>query len=770
MRSKLATFFRRNGVFQGWLRMVDKAYKVKAATKKNPDLSWGLINYAFVYVIDQTQEPLASRFRFRYTRRQYAAKAFEYGQELMRRAFREGFKTHDLPYTLPLMLLYDWVYPELTLAQKRLLADEFLALGTHMPKMIRPHRTNNKDLGYNHLIGGGVAMWGDDLGPSYTAAQQQLLDATDSIWITNSLGLLRHVFSSANWHESQTYHAHSYIKASLFVGLLATALNTDYFADVPFFRDSVLYNLYTTRPRPEQGQYYTWRSNTEGHMSVQRGARLRHPYMHTGQLNGKHADLAALATWMIEHGWGRKGHAAASPKLYKAWTFSPWQTQVFYRFLWSHEDLMPKSPRDIGLPLTKRLGLGTYVMRTGFPDKDDPASQDDTLIAFHATDVRFCRAHQDTETASFTIEKFGNLALNAGGNKSGPGATKKGFFLNNHVTVYRPTDHKRRRGDGGLNRRTDCPAYPHPAYHKGGQNWQGDVVAEDINNGDYDYISYDYTPAWDATKVDYASRQFLYLRGPVNREYVVVFDRINTVDASHVKRWMLWVPFAPEAVDGAFVSMQPERWQSIDTTTLRVSNRYKGNKAHGTMFVRTLLPASPIIEKIGGTNEQFVDFEGEHHARYQKPLSDDLKRWIGAFRVQIRPAQPKHYDMFLTVMHVGDAYRLKAMAPTTRIDTPDGRMVGAYIEDPVQPWLILLGTRPQAISNVQYTIRGPGAVKHLVVDLDTQAEYEVVNNGTPMFTKNSGAAGRLFFSTALQKAAYTFEIRKVKRAAAVPHE
>ena len=364
--------------------------------------------------------------------------------------------------------------------------------------------------------------------------------------------------------------------------------------------------------------------------------------------------------------------------------------------------------------------------------------------------------------ASFTIEKFGTLIVDPAGPKSGEYSIQcdKSIFCENSMTVYDSTEANAGYGGLGPNAGFSSTVYPDPKYLEGGKNDSGDILAEDINNGLYEYIDYDWSKSWDPAKVDYANRQFLYLRGPVNSEYVILFDRMNALNANHVKRTSFWMPFQPQAVDGSFTQTSAGHWSSNNTTIVSETNTYSGRNNHGRLFMKSLLPNNPIIERVGGPGNEFDDLNGSSLWKSSGSMTDDIADWFGSYHIQIRPSTQNNYDTFLNVMQIGDSNTLSTMTDIVKVESSDGRMVGSHIKDNNNQWIVMFAKLNNKINAAQYVLNGSGTIKHLIVNLEGNSSYQITDNGTVLFDKNSGSIGTLQFETVLSSSPHTIQVVK----------
>ena len=130
-------------------------------------------------------------------------------------------------------------------------------------------------------------------------------------------------------------------------------------------------------------------------------------------------------------------------------------------------------------------------------------------------------------------------------------------------------------------------------------------------------------------KADLVTRQMVFL--PPN--HFVVFDRVKTTDAGYRKDWLIHTANEPQ----------------IENKTIRADHM------NGRMFCRTLLPADAKLTPVGGPGHEFE--AGGRNWPLEGPteqLSEDERKMMGRWRVEVTPGAARKYDVFLHVIQVGD--------------------------------------------------------------------------------------------------------------------
>lgn len=260
-------------------------------------------------------------------------------------------------------------------------------------------------------------------------------------------------------------------------------------------------------------------------------------------------------------------------------------------------------------------------------------------------------------------------------------------------------------------------------------HWEtGDITAFD-HASDYawSYVCGDATQAYNTPQRTYAlasgrtnrpktglcTRSLVFLDGTD----LIVFDRVNALDSTFRKAWLLHSQARSE-VNGRMVKAEvPGRLEDFDGDTTIVTwgdSRLPPPDAkdphQGRLWVRTYLPQDRIIRRIGGTGYEFwVD-----GANYPPPrrATDD-----GNWRIEVSPARPAHFDLFLHSIHIGDTGQPAPSAGVVVSDAAE-KMKGLAIGR----WVVLFGLKGAVDGAVRHQAP-PGATRHLVVDLPRGRRY-----------------------------------------------
>lgn len=716
LRQRLQTVHRHS--FQTFVQVMDANFNAPLEKKEGGGLFIDIKNYAFLYLIDPGQLP---GFTFGHTREQYGRKAIALA--MLAKASRRGDKhvssilqsPEGGYHNLALAVAYDWTFPLLTAEEKRSLAEGLIQLYEMRDKDADPgayQKLSNQVTGYiHHGSAGALALWGDDLGPDYNAKVEEMLQYFNAVFLERTLMTGDKIFQGPGWSEGASYYLMGLTNISFLAGAASSALGQNLFFTTEFLRSNVLYIFYNILPLKLQGHYYLSRHDTNSLQKADDFGGLA--AISAGALAEADPRMAGLAKWLITEsgliGTGEEGTRRGGfgdPRFH----------YLFFRFIWDSESVTPLPPQAINLPLTCKLGLGQVVMKSSF----DP--EQSTHIIFWAPQYWYA-PHAHLDLSSFTIYKYGSLALDSGNGKNYKDMPRGKSFrqplFHNILGLYHPEE----KSDTGFNFmnfgfREDRTAddWRDPSFQPGGNSVVGKIVALE-SSGDFDFIDYDYSPAYTnakRSKTAFANRRFVYLRGPENHEFVIVHD---LVQSGLEKRFLLHTAFEP----------------AIAGDEITVTNTY--DVAHGKMLVKALLPARKEILKIGGPGNWFVDADWRP-LESRGPYLDWGAYWAGSYRFEIRSAE----NEFLTVMQLGDARTLHAMAPVENIES--ATCSGVLVEG---RRLVIFNKRPGLQSSATFEVNAAQPLALIVTGVTADTLLKIKKNGVVYLNVKSSAAGVLQF-------------------------
>jgi len=696
-------------------------------------------NFAFLYLLDPAQMP---RFRFGHTREEYGRRAIALALRIaLIRGYVDG---HDSPalrsfsggyINLALGCVYDWCFPLLQLAEKQKIAQGLIDLYLNREKDANPDmhvQLSNQLLGHaHHGSVGAITIWGDALGAPYEAKAQEMLNFMKAMYIDRIFDTATHVMeNSSGWSEGWNYQFLSFNNAKMFAGAASSALGVNFFKTCSWFAQYPLQFLCNVLPHPIDGNYFLSR-NDAGQLEATRNERYTRSLITIGAALAKDdPKMASLAKWLLDkHGDDKK--LKDDPRAYA----------LLYDFIWGCKEIPAQSPQQLNLPLTQKLGLGQIVMRSSWSD-------DATRVTFWAQKW-WLAPHAHYDQASFTIEKFGPLALDGGVDKGGGfdmGKSKYSRATINHnvIGVRNPIEKGNDLLDYQMDVDSEADIYTASSYQPGGKNHVGEIEAFESIAGQYDYVNYNYTRSYrGGQSVNLARRELVYLRppnpnAPNDQEYVVITDRVNTLQAEYEKRFMLHSSFQPDLIDGTWKAINEGVSESTNGRTVRVTNQY-GN-CHGRLFVKAISPGETKLVRAGGPTPYWFTDADYNDISLRPPFNEFTALWGGSSRLEIKPVVPRTYDVFLTVLQIGDAKTLHQMAAASELNGAE--FFGTYIKD---MHVILFSKNESFLNEAEWTIAGNTEVEHLLVNLQPEIFYTITRNGVPFTKGRTSSNGAVWF-------------------------
>jgi hypothetical protein len=350
--------------------------------------------------------------------------------------------------------------------------------------------------------------------------------------------------------------------------------------------------------------------------------------------------------WIDDGGSYPAAFARAAPMLHDG--LSQWfsdRGRVWLRERWQrvacYDPAIPATPPDT-LPLGYLFpGAGHVYMRSAWNDPN-------ATWAFFGCGPQFAGHARDDE-GHFLIGNRGSLVSRQGG--QGHNDTDYyagGSLIYNIVTIFDPNEKFRRdkgnENDGGLLRHVyDSGNLPHERGH---------IVAFE-HNANYTYAAADITKGYNDKKAREVTRQFLYLRG--DREFFVIFDRVEATRPDFPRHFFLHVPTEPQRRENVLT------WLSLpeadgDETVL----------SHGRsrMFLHTLLPEKAEIVLRGGPGQEAWGHPLEKTAQYNHIAEGRRKPPICPWRIEIGDPNGGSRTLFLHVFEIADEQIRQPVAVT----------------------------------------------------------------------------------------------------------
>jgi len=631
---------------------------------------------------------------------------------------------------LAFAVAYDWMYPDLTPAQRQRYAAELLryydqAWATRGTGEMSDRPFNNR---YNLTLGaltyGAAAVYGAGIDP---AKEQAFLD-----WAVASLGYIRSAINTSGaggggWHEGWAYALHEAMFASArIMAAWESASGESVFADSALSGWG-LWSVYLTRPMDGRRAHLD-----EWNLSRDDGKWVHPDYPYKGNrefyalLGARYAD--GFAQWIADQSTSVSD-----------WIPSDYNHAAVWDLLFTDTSVAATAPSN-ALPLSRHfVGQGTLVMRSGFE------SPDDTFAVFRARD--WYAGHQHRDVNSFIIHKGADLAIETGIYSGWSTDHRRHYFqsslAHNTVLVYDPTDCVADINDGGQipkGNRDHRYITPVPgAFYD-----IADMVVEITDT--YDYAQGDGTRAYDPGNVTNFERTFIRFKP---QDWFVVFDRVSSTDASLQKKWLLHMVQEPQVSEpGQILSVEvPGHIMTVRGNRIAFENR------GWAMDVQIVLPAGAIVRKAGGPGYRYwVDDNGyngpQGGANWPPPTSSygghtPEELGVGGWRVEVMPPTAAIDDLFLNVLQVGAAGF--AVAPATLIDAGPAGPIGVIIEGASDRRAAVFSRSGQALSEGRFEIPSGSAAEVLLCDLEPSRLYWLQLGTEPLTSFTSSEAGTHLF-------------------------
>jgi hypothetical protein len=339
----------------------------------------------------------------------------------------------------------------------------------------------------------------------------------------------------------------------------------------------------------------------------------------------------------------------------QTWLRERWQRVACY-------DPSIQATPPYGLPLGYLFpGAGHVYMRSAWNDPN-------ATWAFFGCGPQFAGHSRDDE-GHFLICKRGSLVSRQGG--QGHNDTDYfagGSLIYNIVTIFDPNEKFRRdkgnENDGGLVRHV-YEGGPFPRE-------RGHIVAFE-HSQDYTYAAADITKGYNEKKAREVTRQFLYLRG--DREFFVVFDRVEATRPNFARHFFLHVPTEPQWRNGgeersregekvrseegqrAFSPSHLRTFSPSSVLTWLSLPEADGDKevpSHGRsrMFLHTLLPQRAEIVLRGGPGQEAWGHPLEPTAQYNHMTQRRLRPPICPWRIEVGDPTMEVRSLFLHVFEI----------------------------------------------------------------------------------------------------------------------
>jgi len=315
-----------------------------------------------------------------------------------------------------------------------------------------------------------------------------------------------------------------------------------------------------------------------------------------------------------------------------------------YPFLLTEMDNSPEPFAPENLPHARHFeNMGQIFMRSG-------AGKSDTYCLFSCGGTLTQHRHYDA--LNFVIYHRGFLALDSGTRyrEFENGQHLANYFAqtvaHNCIVIHQPGEPPAPYWGGEV------------LGNHGGQHKQlGSVVKAFETNDDFVYVAGDATNCYLhgtvkgrpdlPEKCKMVTRQLVFLIP----NHFVIFDRVETTDASYRKDWLIHTANEPKILN----------------------NTIRADHNEGRLFARTLLPTDAVFNTVGGPGKEFLA-AGQNWSIVSEGLKPRNLAMMGQWRVEVTPGSPRNRDSFLHVIQVGDR-ELKTMDQTELLEEDGTRGV-----------------------------------------------------------------------------------------------
>jgi hypothetical protein len=501
-------------------------------------------------------------------------------------------------------LMYDLCYDYWTIAQRQAFweyMNETVDANVHS----ETHVFHNGWYGYKHW-GIGLACYAT-MGENPRAPE--ILKTLETDWKTRAAPALEMAGAGGGWAEG--YYINYWLYEWLFFCEVAQRCGgVDYYSDAPsFFKNRAAASMFEAYPGI--GIYGSRRAVPMGDGG--------------GRTFGGDRDKILSARRILASHYRNDGEHQVVGAFNETTPRSSVGMYAYKDFLWRDESPAKGDMKEFRLSHISD-GPGYVYARSSW-------DEDATYFFFKCGD-RFT-AHQHLDEGHFVIYKYQELVGDGGHYDNFGSSHDVNYHLrtiaHNTILVYDPNEKWPgiRAGNVTGNDGGQHHNWPH---HNGAvsdpQQWRQQRQLYDIADitafedcGGYLYVAGDYGRAYSHDKVEFCTRQIVYIRPGT----FVIFDRVGSTNANFQKTWLLQAMKTPQ--------QQGEH--------LVVTN------GKGRLFVQRLLPAEADVRCVSG--EQLYSYGGRDY-----PPSRDTGP-APECRIEVSPRDAHRVDYFCFVLTAGDA-------------------------------------------------------------------------------------------------------------------
>ncbi len=593
-------------------------------------------------------------------------------------------------------MVYDWLYPLLTISEKKEFIGEFVRLAKTLECGYPPTQQgsvtghSSESFVMRDLLSAGIALY-DEYPEMYELAAER--------FFRDHLPVRNWIYNGHAYHQGDSYGPLRY--------------SWDTYPLMIFDRMGVK-NVYNKEQRFVP-YYYTYTTRPDGQrmrsgdtfLHSNHGAPPGKPweqYVGTLFTASYYQDGYLLEQFLRQGAGNEKAHGRTL------------QYEKIFEFLWWDIELEPKPIHS--LPYSRYFGppFGWMVSRTGW-DKN-------SVVAEMNINVYNFSNHQHLDAGAFQIYYRGPLATESGlyaGTSGAYGSAHcKNYYwrtiAHNSLLIYDPQEQFHPAGDFGNDGGQRLPnnrwepknledmLNPEKGYQTG--EVLAHFIGPDKIQPDFSYLKGDITKAY-SSKAKEVKRSFVFLN--LKNEQVpaalIVYDKIISTSPAFKKYWLIHSIEEPEIQSN----------EIIITKT--------GNGDYGKLVCTGILPKNLDLNAVGGPGREFWVF-GKNYENEMRAGTAEHTYERAAWRVEISPGTPSLTDYFLNVMQVMDLNEQKIDVNTITGD----KVTGVNISDRI----VLFSKNYELIdSSITFSVEKKNSYKILMTDLKP-GEWQIQKDKKPL--------------------------------------
>jgi hypothetical protein len=667
-------------------------------------------------------------------------------------------------------LTYDWTYNYMTNSQRSQIANIMRARS--VDHKVFDHSIAEPEIAPEQMFSSkyfegcyawyvALAFWGDGL---IDADADRALDTFENVMLNYGY-LDAHNFVAGDgggwseWSGYSSWHPRTHI---LLVDAWRTATGEDYIAGKGTIEGNAIKNFpkfmaYAIDPHEYFNDHYTW-------------VRMGGSEAKDISLNKKELWQQVFILPRVLSESGLQHQAGLLQYIIDTYKIPQWLSYEYtyiWRFLGLAKNIATISPSSLNFEKSQwSKNLGVFIARTGF------SSAADGVFSVEDSHYRFAGHAGADDFPGFTLAKFGCLVNGRVVAHRGYGNVNSYPGAHSDNIIYFEGNHRLERDS------LEKPSELRDAIHNAGDYDHGGIEQVTRKDGQFYHVHVNRSPQFkDGVR---HTREYVWLPGsnPADdSDYLVVYDRTF---APSKPEWVYHVPWKPAALnydskkDISTGSGESDRIGHAYTgkdIVIKELNGLGGERdsdggdqdyvggagAHGVMFCKTVFPAEARVEvtRVASLDSQVM--------KRQEHLAIKTHRW----QISVKPVETKSNHVFLHVFQTSDAEKRTHMVDTSDIQA--GAMFhGVWInrETTSRPnYVVLLnqeenmgpavngvlffettmsGAHTFSISvagsddsnYINYSLSGQGLTKHVIVGLEPNKTYEIVDNGS-VFTKST---------------------------------